>query len=430
MNAWYAFVFSKPLFTLAYIQCIFICFIFITLFDKFIRFSITINLLIAIYPIVSNSALKAKHVYNNFIWGVDNLLIRGMSTRIIKNYYKHLVFLYIKRRLVLYELMVYLSCTFSLIYIIIVGYCGLYTTKYVSSNLSQKVVSKLDQCHSNACMRKIYYNLILNTECAVYPVREVYCHINDSDIPPSSERVVDTHVSSRDMCDAMMNNTCFNTPDQSTLNIIDPDFHYLTVNCCPIDTPYFSEQLFRDKYGNNTNLSMLHLNIRSVPDHFLGLISFLDNLTIELNIIALSETWIKPYHIDYNMPHYSLEQDYRPKKRGGGVCLYIHESLQYQPRKDLKIGIDSESVNSLFIEIDKLTIGTKYNVIIGCIYRPPWVKLADINELLRSTLQTFHTNNNYVFLFGDFNVDLSLNIETSVTTEDFKNLFLYTTLSL
>ena len=184
---------------------------------KFIRFSITINLLIAIYPIVSNSA----HVYNNCIWGggVDNLLIRGMSARIIKNYYKHLLFLYIKRRLVLYE------------------------------------------------------------------------------------RVVDKHVSSRDMSDAMMNNTCFNTPDQSTLNIIDPDFHYLTVNSCPIDTPCFSEQLFRDKYGNNTNLSMLHLNIRSVPDRFFGLISFLDNLTIELKIIALSETWIKPYHIDYNMPH-------------------------------------------------------------------------------------------------------------------------------
>ena len=151
---------------------------------------------------------------------------------------------------------------------------------------------------------------------------------------------------------------------------------------------------------------MLHLNI-SVPDNFLGLISFLDNLTIELKIIALSKTWIKPYHIDYNMPHYSLEQDYRPKKRGGGVCLYIHESLQYQVRKYLKIGNDSESVNSLFIEIDKLTIGTKYNVIIGCIYRPTCVKLADFNELLRGTLQTFHTNNRYVFLFGDFNVDLS-----------------------
>ena len=215
-----------------------------------------------------------------------------MSTRIIKNYYKHLVFLYVEWRLVLYELMVYLSCTFSLIYIILVGFCGLYTTKYVLSNLSQKVVSKLDQCHANAFMSKKYYNLILYTECVVYPVREVYCHINDSDIPFFSERVVDKHVSSRDMSDVMMNNTCFNTPDQSTFSIIDPDFHYLTVNSCPIDTPYFSEQVFRYKYGNNTNLSMLHLNIRSVPDHFLGLISFLDNLTIRLKIIALSDQTI------------------------------------------------------------------------------------------------------------------------------------------
>ena len=99
--------------------------------------------------------------------------------------------------------------------------------------------------------------------------------------------------------------------------------------------------------------------------------SFLDNLDIKLKLIALSETWIKPYHIDYNMTHYSFEQDYRQKRRWC-MSIYIHESLQYQLRKDLRIGKDSESIiNSLFIEINKLTIGTKYKVIIGCIYRPP-----------------------------------------------------------
>ena len=168
-----------------------------------------------------------------------------------------------------------------------------------------------------------------------------------------------------------MNNNCFNSSDQSSLHKIDLDIHYLTVNNCPIDTPYYSEQLFRDTFGNNINLSMLHLNIRSVPDHILGFISFLDNLDIELKFIALSETWITPHHTDYNMTHNRLEQDYKQNKKGCGICLYIHESLQYQLREDLRIGKDSESINSLFIEIDKLTIGTKYNVVIGCIYRPP-----------------------------------------------------------
>ena len=54
--------------------------------------------------------------------------------------------------------------------------------------------------------------------------------------------------------------------------------------------------------------------------------------------------------------------------------VYIYMNLyntKKKTKKDLKIGKDSESINSLFIEIDKLTIGTKYNVIIGCIYRPP-----------------------------------------------------------
>ena len=97
----------------------------------------------------------------------------------------------------------------------------------------------------------------------------------------------------------MISNNCFNS-----------DIHYLTVYNCPIDTPYNSEQLFRDKFRNNINLSMLHLNIRGVSDHILGLISFLDNLDIEFKLIAFSKTWIKQYHIDYNMTHYSLKQDY------------------------------------------------------------------------------------------------------------------------
>ena len=105
------------------------------------------------------------------------------------------------------------------------------------------------------------------------------------------------------------------------------------------------------------------------------------------------------------------------QKRGGGVCLYIHESLQYQLRKDLIIGKDYKLTLK---KIYKLTIGTKYNVVIGCIYLPPWVKLRDFNYLLNSTLQSCHANNKYVFILGDFNIDLSHNIKT---TEDFKNLF-------
>ena len=113
---------------------------------------------------------------------------------------------------------------------------------------------------------------------------------------------------------------------------------------------------------------MLHLNIRSIPDHFLQLTSLLNNLNIELKIVAISETWIKPFHINYNIPNYNIEQDFRLQKRRGGVFLYLHSVIQYKLRNDLKLGNNPELVNSVFVEIEKLVIGTT-NVIVGCIYR-------------------------------------------------------------
>ena len=101
-----------------------------------------------------------------------------------------------------------------------------------------------------------------------------------------------------------MNNNCFNSSDHSSLHKIDPDIHYLTVNSCPTDTPYYSEQLFRDKFGKNINLSMLHLNIRSVPDHFLWFISFLDNLDIELKSNSLIRNLDKA--VSYRLQYDSL----------------------------------------------------------------------------------------------------------------------------
>ena len=122
---------------------------------------------------------------------------------------------------------------------------------------------------------------------------------------------------------------------------------------------------------------MYHLNIRSLPEHFIEFTAYIEHLNIDFKIIALSETWLKPHHIDYIIPIYNIENELRIKRRGGGVSLYIHNSLQYKVRNDLKIDNDQETINSVFVEIDKNTTNTKRNLIVGCIYRPPWVKIAD-----------------------------------------------------
>ena len=84
----------------------------------------------------------------------------------------------------------------------------------------------------------------------------------------------------------------------------------------------------------------------------------MNTLNIDFSIIALSETAINSNYIDYVIPTYNVEMNYRKKKKGGGVSLYIHTTLQYKKRVDLEIGGD---VNSVFVEIFKTS--TKQNII-------------------------------------------------------------------
>ena len=158
-----------------------------------------------------------------------------------------------------------------------------------------------------------------------------------------------------------------NRTDESALNDIDPDLNYFRTDIRSLNTPYFDDQTFKEKFKFNNTLSMYHLNIRSLPEHFIEFTAYNEHLNIDFKILALSETWLKPHHIDYIIPNYNIENELRIKRRGGGVSLYIHNSLQYKVRNDFKIGNDQETINSVFVEIDKNTTNTKHR---------PWLYLS------------------------------------------------------
>ena len=56
----------------------------------------------------------------------------------------------------------------------------------------------------------------------------------------------------------------------------------------------------------------------------------------------------------------------RNSSKGGGLCIFIHESLCCKLRKDLSI--NSEAIESLSIEISNKKAS---NLIFNAIYRPP-----------------------------------------------------------
>ena len=145
-------------------------------------------------------------------------------------------------------------------------------------------------------------------------------------------------------------------------------------------------------------------------------------MNIAFKIIGISETWLKPFHTNYIIPNYNIEKDISVNKRGCGVSLYIHGSVQYKLRNDLKIGNDPETINYVFVEVDKDTTGTKRNLIICCIYRPPWADLSEYNSCMTNTLALLQSENKYIFLLGDYNVDIAPGATHNLASEEFKNI--------
>ena len=137
-------------------------------------------------------------------------------------------------------------------------------------------------------------------------------------------------------------------------------------------------------------------------------------------MIGLSETAINETSIRYDIPRYNCEIDFRSARKGGGVSLYILDTLQYKLRNDLQLGGE---VNSVFIEIFKASSNTKRNIVCGCVYRPLSMSLVKVNELLSHLFGKLQPENKYIYIMGDFNVNTLPHIKGSLSVQEFKNIF-------
>ena len=119
---------------------------------------------------------------------------------------------------------------------------------------------------------------------------------------------------------------------------------------------------------------MIHVNIRSSQKNPMDCICNLENLNVQFNFIVLSETLgthdkAKLNSIQgYNHVYVSREQ-----RNGGGISIYVNANIAYKERTDLKL--DKTYFESYFIEVDKTVFQSKYNVIIGGLYKPPNVSI-------------------------------------------------------
>jgi hypothetical protein len=209
------------------------------------------------------------------------------------------------------------------------------------------------------------------------------------------------------------------------LEDIDPDENFLNEirgkviqNC----NYYFSDTDIVDIQNkiDLIELSILHMNIRSIPKNFNKLQPVLQQSQVKYNLIALTETWLKDSNADtFGLNNYTHEFLTRTNKNGGGISLFLDNKYSYKAREDLSC-VES-SLEMLWVEIEKSSINATKNLIFGIIYRIPGTDPNYFNQKLTETLNKIDSEHKQCIHVGDYNLNL-LNSANHIPTNEFADL--------
>ena len=149
---------------------------------------------------------------------------------------------------------------------------------------------------------------------------------------------------------------------------------------------------------SNKGLNIVHLNVRSL----LPKIDEIHHMAITTNcsILGISETWLDDSVTDAEIQiagYVVIRKD--RNRQGGGVCIYIKDTLAFNIRSDIK------NDNCEFIFLDVLLPKTK-PILVGVCYRPP-DDSRFLQNLENNILLSDLNNEQETYILGDFNIDYS-----------------------
>ena len=165
---------------------------------------------------------------------------------------------------------------------------------------------------------------------------------------------------------------------------------------------YIDHEQLLDMKPIKSGLNVLQLNCRGIKSK----LDEIEEILVQLkqpDIVILSETWLKEGEEKYvDIKGYKYEGILTEHKKGG-VSILIKNSLIYKPRPDLNKNTQHSSYEHFFIEVK----GSRYNVIIGLIYRPPNTDIDKFLEEYNSSLDKISLEKDKELVLGmDHNLDL------------------------
>ena len=192
----------------------------------------------------------------------------------------------------------------------------------------------------------------------------------------------------------------FNDQDQQDTKY--PDLNYFKdKNSNNFVSPYVLEENVKrylcniKKYGN---LSLIHVDIKSMYSISEKLNDLLLNCSNSFNIICVNETWFTDNDIknnsNFHLPNFDfLHQERKAGQNEGGILIYVKNHIKFKIKKDLSVSDgDSESVT---VEIENNN--SKHMIIILC-YRPPSGAIKGLNSYLEMFVKRLMQKINFVLL--------------------------------
>ena len=136
-------------------------------------------------------------------------------------------------------------------------------------------------------------------------------------------------------------------------------------------------------------------------------------------MICITETWCSndsfQNNSNFNLTNYRAIHLGRKEKRGGGVCVFVHEQYMFKTRKDLSISNDENE--HLCIEIINKQ---RKNIIVNTCYRPPGSKVKPFKKHVASVFNQVKRENKKKIFVGDLNIN-SLDYSSNSVVRNFIN---------
>lgn len=151
-------------------------------------------------------------------------------------------------------------------------------------------------------------------------------------------------------------------------------------------------------------LNLLVLNINSIRNKIDDLHLYVSNFNKTIHFLCITETRVsenEAYLCD--LPNYTAICCPRTNRSGGGACIFVHSSLDFDVL-----------INEEFLEGSNIVVTLKEPKInVAVIYRPPHANLVDSISYLDMLLEKFEN----LICVGDFNINL-----LSPDSEDYKTM--------